>query len=42
MISMFSMTNYGLRSDAENDEQVGDQAASESQRRQRWAVTQLF
>ena len=28
-------------SDTENDEQVEDQAASESQTRQRWAVTQL-
>lgn len=36
------MTNYGFSSDAEklgeNDEQVEDQAASESQTRQRWVV----
>lgn len=36
------MTNYGFCSDAENDEQVEDQAASESQLRQRWVVAQLF
>jgi hypothetical protein len=40
------MTNYGFRSDAEklseNDEQVEDQAATESQARQRWVLTQLL
>ena len=39
------MTNFGFHSDAEklseNDEQIEDQAASESQTRQRWVVTQL-